>query len=766
MKRELIHILTLMAGVAMLFSCEKQTTPDPVRIQYPDKQSPILRDDAYYARLRAYKQTDHKLAFGWYGSWTGIGASEQSRLRSAPDSMDIISIWSQWHSLSKEQIEDKAYVQQIKGTKVVFCISAKDMPEEFKVDGQITEEGIVAYAKAWGKDSMDKYQYDGMDIDFETAIDHQGPMNKNPENFKRFAEELSKYIGPKSGTGRLFLIDGNIDSDWLPANIGELCDYAVSQAYNCTSASNLRSRTQSAAGRGWRPEQIIFTENFESLWQSGGASYGYNGETIPSLLGMAYFALEETSAGFGAYHMEYEYGNSAMPYKYMREAIQIANPAPQGDYSKNLLTFEQAGEMDVELVRFPSGATEAMVLPLTGSLSAVAAADMNIPLMLDPSLVQAYNEYNYTEYEAIDPSAVTFSGSFHFAAGTQHSSEESPVELVVSGSNLEPGKEYLAVVRADYSGVQGVAANTAREVLYIKVKVDPEAVANTVTISGNQVETLSVVSLIDGTLIENGTCELTTKLRYGAPEDLSFALEVDPSLVESYNKTNGTSYKTLSADLLTLPEAIVLKQGAKASETLTIGLKDPAALESGDYMIAYRINLGDSEDYWIYNEKTLTRYIIIKKLQTNIAEGSINVDGTVIEDRSGWKYTVDGVDYSADMFDGKLTSGGWWFTLDDPGMKTAVTVEVDMASVRSIIGWRMAYYDDALHLMRDIQVSADGQKWVSQFSGEISVAIPDTGQWQYIELRTPVECRYIRMTYVLKYYRFGSSEFEAIAPKN
>lgn len=484
MKRELIHILTVMAGAALLFACEKMTTPEPVRIQYPDKQSPILRDDAYYARLRAYKQTDHKLAFGWYGSWTGIGASEQSRLRSAPDSMDIISIWSQWHSLSPEQLEDKAYVQQIKGTRVVFCISAKDMPEEFKVNGQITEEGIVAYAKAWGKDSMDKYQYDGMDIDFETAVDHQGPMNKNPENFKRFAEELSKYIGPKSGTGRLFLIDGNIDSDWLPANIGELCDYAVSQAYNCSGAGNLRSRTQSAAGRGWRPEQIIFTENFESLWQTGGASYGYNGTSIPSLLGMAYFALEETSAGFGSYHMEYEYGNASMPYKYIREAIQIANPAPQGDYTKNLLTLDQAGEMTVELTPSPSGATEAVAIPLSGSLSAVAAGEMTLPLILDSSLVGPYNEYNYTEYEAIDPASVTFTAPFHFAAGERHSSAETPVQMIITGKGLEAGKEYLAAVRIDCSGVEGVAPNTAREVLYVRVSLKSRQMANTVTISG------------------------------------------------------------------------------------------------------------------------------------------------------------------------------------------------------------------------------------------------------------------------------------------
>ena len=119
MKNSIKHfLLPLVCGIAFI-SCEKQTTPEPVQIQRPELQSPIVRDDVYYARLRAYKKTDHKLAFGWFGSWTAIGASEQSRLRSAPDSMDIISMWSQWHSLSREQIEDKAFVQQVLGLSLI-----------------------------------------------------------------------------------------------------------------------------------------------------------------------------------------------------------------------------------------------------------------------------------------------------------------------------------------------------------------------------------------------------------------------------------------------------------------------------------------------------------------------------------------------------------------------------------------------------------------------------------------------------------------------
>lgn len=468
MKNILIYTLSLLVCLSILASCDKETTPEPVRIQYPDEQSLFPRDDAYYERLRAYKKSDHKLAFGWYGSWTAVGASAQSRLRSAPDSMDIISMWSKWHSLNQEQIADKAFVQQVKGTKVVFCISAKDVPEEFKEDGVITEASIVAYAKAWGKDSMDLYQYDGMDIDFETAIDHQGPLNTTPGLFKRFCEELSQYIGPKSGTGRLFLIDGNIDR--LDEGIAELCDYGISQAYSTTQPSSLRNRITSAATTGWVPEQLIFTENFESLWQTGGANYNYNGVYMPSLLGMAHFAADGESRGFGAYHMEYEYGFSDKPYKYMRQAIQIANPAPEGDFSKNLVSIKEAGEEIFTITETSPGVydLEKYESELNGTLSMDAETAFDISLKVDNSLVEAYNYDNYTEYIAIDPSAVAFSGPFHFEKGSRVT--ENPVTMTIANlSVFDAGKDYIIPVVVDFTNKPGFSANTKLQVKYLIV---------------------------------------------------------------------------------------------------------------------------------------------------------------------------------------------------------------------------------------------------------------------------------------------------------
>lgn len=329
MKGFLKYTLAGVVAAAMFAGCSDWVKPERVIVQHADEQSPIVKDDAYWQALREYKQTDHKLAFGWYGSWTATGASYQSRLVSAPDSMDIISIWSQWHSLTPEQMADKEYVQKVKGTKVTFTTFLDNIPEEFRAGETPTEEEIAVFAAAWGRDSINKYNYDGMDIDYEPGYGAKGPLvgNPCPELFNVLIRELGKYLGPKSGTGKLLIIDG------VPYAVrGEMAgyfDYGIVQAYNSRGYTDLQNRFNSAYSNGWLPEQYIFAENFESYWKDGGVEHTTReGETVNSLLGMARFnPTQGTCAGFGAYHMEYEYGHADKPYKYMREAIQDVNPA-------------------------------------------------------------------------------------------------------------------------------------------------------------------------------------------------------------------------------------------------------------------------------------------------------------------------------------------------------------------------------------------------------------------------------------------------------
>ena len=661
-------------------------------------------------------------------------------------------------------------MQQVLGTKVVFCISAKDVPEEFKVDGQITDESLKDYARAWGKDSIDKYQYDGIDIDFETAADHLGPLNTTPGLFKKFCEELSQYIGPKSGTGRLFLIDGNIDA--LDQGIAELCNYGVSQAYGCSSATmgytSLTSRTASAERVGWKADQLIFTENFESYWKSGGRPHTtLSGEQMMSLQGMADFAVNGTSCGFGAYHMEYEYGHSDMPYKYMRQAIQYANPAPHGDYSKNLVTLNEAGEYAFEIPVFPSGMSDGIRFSLTGSLTGVPTADAEIPLVVDNSLVTAYNNYYYTEYKTLDPALISFSGPLHFVAGSQDS--ETPVIVGITDVTTLGDEEYLVPVRVDFSKHSGFSANTDKEVCYLKLKTKQQVCV--LSLPGmEQVTEISVMQGEDGMVIEKKGYTLQLQASIGVPVDSKFSIVADPALVDSYNKQHGTKYTPMSANDVTLPDELLLPKNSQATTPVEIKAVDYEKLTSDGSMVVLKVDLGGNADFNTIGDKDVVKFVVFKKMEGNIEENATRVPGTVIADMSGWTYDAPGAEglVSSQMFDGAIAmnQSGWYIT------NGSVTATVDMVNVHTLAGFRirpmygLGYYK-VLRLY-DVKTSEDGQHWVSQ-SGDSFVSLALSGDdWQYVKFYKPVSCRFVRMTYrcdkeSASNSYVGCNEFNAIA---
>jgi len=410
MKKSIIFsIASLILGSFFVAGCSDWINPERVIVQHPDEQSKILRDNAYYEALREYKKTKHKIAFGWYGSWTAVGASYQTKLVSAPDSMDIISIWSQWHSLTKEQIADKEFVQKVKGTKVTYTIFLDDLPGEFQCEGwpDVSEEEqdkcIETFAKAYCCDSIAKYDYDGLDIDYEPGFGASGPLvGHNNELFKRTIIAIGKYLGPKSGTGKLLMIDGVPYA--VHDEIAEYFDYGIVQAYASSGYTDLQNRFNNADKKGWKPEQYIFAENFESYWKDGGVSHRCrDGQRVNSLLGMARFNPDQGfGAGFGAYHMEYEYGHSDMPYKYMRRAIQDANPA--GGIINITMNSSILSSYSVLLNEEDTPDTISDMLSV--SISRPAPEAISFPVVHDRSLVDSYNNENGTEFMTMDPSRV------------------------------------------------------------------------------------------------------------------------------------------------------------------------------------------------------------------------------------------------------------------------------------------------------------------------------------------------------------------------
>lgn len=364
----LLYGLFLSVITSLFISCSDWT--DAEREVFPEE----MTSEEYYAALRAYKQTDHQIAFGWFGNWTGEGAFMKNSLAGIPDSVDIVSIWGNWSNLTEAQKKDLEFCQKTKGTRFTLCfiitsVGTQITPQEVydtweekgysseqeavndfwewpenESDEAAVEASIRKYASAIA-DTITKYGYDGFDIDYEPNYGNNGNIVDDDDRMFIFVDELGKYFGPKSGTGKLLLIDGEPQSITSRPEIGHYFDYFVIQAYNASGDSNLDRRliNGGVAGPGLiqtygeelGEERVtnmtIMTENFEAVDAAMNGGYNYTdryGNTMKSLEGMARWQPSNgfRKGGVGTYHMEAEYGTTP-EYKNLRNAIQIMNPS-------------------------------------------------------------------------------------------------------------------------------------------------------------------------------------------------------------------------------------------------------------------------------------------------------------------------------------------------------------------------------------------------------------------------------------------------------
>lgn len=362
--KNLFKTILLTAITTTAFTaCSDWTETEP---KNPTDLTTTNRSEAYYAQLRKYKATDHEVSFGWFGNWTGSGASLENSLAGLPDSTDFVSLWGNWKNPTAAQLKDLRYVQEKKGTKALICFLVFDIgdqitpeiPEDkrkagmtfkqwrhefwgWKNDEASQLEATKKYANAIC-DTIYKYNYDGFDIDAEPSYAQPFATDRelwtNPKIMTTFVETLAKRIGPKSGTKKMLVVDGEPHA--FLASLGSYFDYFILQAYGNSSNSGLDSRVSSQIGhfKGTLKveeiaKKIIVCENFERYASSGGVTFrAPHGKTMPSLWGFAqweptYDGKTYRKGGVGTFHMEYEYGpKNSITYPYLRKAINIMNP--------------------------------------------------------------------------------------------------------------------------------------------------------------------------------------------------------------------------------------------------------------------------------------------------------------------------------------------------------------------------------------------------------------------------------------------------------
>ena len=223
------------------------------------------------------------------------------------------------------------------------------------------EASIRKYASAIA-DTVNKYGYDGFDIDYEPNFGNPGNIVDEDDRMFAFVDELGKYFGPKSGTGKLLVIDGEPQSITGRPEVGLYFDYFIIQAYNNSSPgsdSKLDKRliTGGVAGAGlvqtyssvMSEEQItkmtIMTENFEATDAAMDGGYDYTdryGNKNENLL-KEWHAGNQVTDSVKVVQEPIIWKQSMelhQKYKNIRRAIQIMNPSSHSLLKKLNVNYE------------------------------------------------------------------------------------------------------------------------------------------------------------------------------------------------------------------------------------------------------------------------------------------------------------------------------------------------------------------------------------------------------------------------------------------
>ena len=100
-------MFSMLSGI-LFVNCSDWTEPEA-------KDFFELPSESYYESLRAYKKSHHQIAFGWYGNWTGNGASLVNSLKGIPDSVDVVSFMGRLYQFNSSKKADLEFCQRVKG---------------------------------------------------------------------------------------------------------------------------------------------------------------------------------------------------------------------------------------------------------------------------------------------------------------------------------------------------------------------------------------------------------------------------------------------------------------------------------------------------------------------------------------------------------------------------------------------------------------------------------------------------------------------------
>ncbi|MDO4164212.1 MAG: glycoside hydrolase family 18 [Bacteroides sp.] len=285
----------------------------------------------YLSNLNAYKSADHKVVYAFFDNSNKTPYSPAQHITNMPDSIDVISMM--YPALEEFEKTDIEAVHQ-KGTKVVYTVSYDDIEAAYD---ELTADGSTSVG------TFDSYLQSELTTQMAYAGDFDGLIfefsGENP-NFMS-ATDLAAY----QTTQNIFL---SAISSWQSANTGKMlvfkgepqnllsrtllsnCEHIILDCGSATTSAQLDLLVTSAMETGVPTDRFVMAVSTVST-DSADRSTGY-WDSSRALSEVAYWTTVENAsfekAGIAIYNVQNDYYSTAGACTYVREAIDIMNPAP------------------------------------------------------------------------------------------------------------------------------------------------------------------------------------------------------------------------------------------------------------------------------------------------------------------------------------------------------------------------------------------------------------------------------------------------------
>lgn len=186
-----ILILSILAA-SVTVSCSDWTKVEPM--MPTDLTANTHEDDDYYANLRAYRNSEHEIMFGYYQGWGGASSSYEHSLMGLPDSLDMVSMWGAGFNYNETQLADLKMAHEKKGLKCLLVFIAHSVGTQISPDF-VKNASPENPARIWDPVKEEYVEY----TDWQSArrafwgMDVNDGQNNSPAMDERAIKAVERY---------------------------------------------------------------------------------------------------------------------------------------------------------------------------------------------------------------------------------------------------------------------------------------------------------------------------------------------------------------------------------------------------------------------------------------------------------------------------------------------------------------------------------------------------------------------------------------------